>query len=114
MGLIGFIPGLGTATKAKKLKKILQVSSGAIQSYFIANNFREGIKSLDKLRDGSATIQDYKNLIYGLQGAKGAVSSIANTIKRRGAAKVIKDLPDKFNAGEARYTLKVMEKKLKD
>lgn len=106
MGLIGFIPGLGTATKAKKLKKILQVSSGAIQSYFIANNFREGIKSLDKLRDGSATIQDYKNLIYGLQGAKGAVSSMTNTIKRRGAAKAIKELPDKFNAGEARYTFK--------
>ena len=36
MGLIGFIPGLGTATKAKKLKKILQISSGAIQAYFIA------------------------------------------------------------------------------
>ena len=106
MGLIGFIPGLGTATKAKKLKKILQVSSGAIQAYFIANNFKEGIKSLDKLRDGSATVQDYKNLIYGLQGAKGAVSSVANTIKRRGAAKVIKELPDKFNAGEARYTFK--------
>lgn len=106
MGLIGFIPGLGTATKAKKLKKILQVSSGAIQAYFIANNFREGIKSLDKLRDGSATIQDYKNLIYGLQGAKGAVSSMANTIKRRGAANAIKELPDKFNAGEARYTFK--------
>lgn len=106
MGLIGFIPGLGTATKAKKLKKILQVSSGAIQSYFIANNFKEGIKSLDKLRDGSATVQDYKNLIYGLQGAKGAVSSMANTIKRRGAAKVIKELPDKFNAGEAKYTFK--------
>ena len=106
MGLIGFIPGLGTATKAKKLKKILQVSSGAIQSYFIANNFKEGIKSLDKLRDGSATVQDYKNLIYGLQGAKGAVNSMANTIKRRGAAKVIKELPDKFNAGEAKYTFK--------
>lgn len=106
MGLIGFIPGLGTATKAKKLKKILQVSSGAIQSYFIANNFKEGIKSLDKLLDGTATAQDYKNLIYGLQGAKGAVSSMTNTIKRRGAAKVIKDLPDKFNAGEARYTFK--------
>lgn len=106
MGLIGFIPGLGTATKAKKLKKILQVSSGAIQAYFIANNFKEGIKSLDKLRNGTATIQDYKNLIYGLQGAKGTVSSMANTIKRRGAAKVIKDLPDKFNAGEARYTFK--------
>lgn len=106
MGLVGFIPGLGTATKAKKLKKILQVSSGAIQAYFIANNFKEGIKSLDKLRNGSATIQDYKNLIYGLQGAKGAVSSMANTIKRRGAAKVIKELPDKFNAGEARYTFK--------
>lgn len=106
MGLIGFIPGLGTATKAKKLKKILQGSLGAIQAYFIANNFKEGIKSLDKLRDGSATIQDYKNLIYGLQGAKGAVSSMANTIKRRGAAKAIKELPDKFNAGEARYTFK--------
>lgn len=106
MGLIGFIPGLGTATKAKKLKKILQVSSGAIQAYFIANNFQEGIKSLDKLRDGSATVQDYKNLIYGLQGAKGAVSSMTNTIKRREAAKVIKDLPDKFNAGEAKYTFK--------
>lgn len=106
MGLIGFIPGLGTATKAKKLKKILQVSSGAIQSYFIANNFKEGIKSLDKLQNGTATAQDYKNLIYGLQGAKGAGSSMANTIKRRGAAKVIKDLPDKFNAGEARYTFK--------
>lgn len=106
MGLIGFIPGLGTVTKAKKLKKILQVSSGAIQAYFITNNFKEGIKSLDKLRDGSATVQDYKNLIYGLQGAKGAVSSMANTIKRRGAAKVIKELPDKFNAGEARYTFK--------
>lgn len=106
MGLIGFIPGLGTATKAKKLKKILQISSGAIQSYFIANNFQEGIKSLDKLRDGSATVQDYKNLIYGLQGAKGAVSSTANTIKRRKVAKVIKELPDKFNAGEARYTFK--------
>ena len=106
MGLIGFIPGLGTATKAKKLKKILQVSSGAIQSYFIANNFKEGIKSLDKLRNGTATAQDYKNLIYGLQGAKGAVSSMANTIKRRGAARVIKQLSDKFNAGEARYTFK--------
>lgn len=106
MGLIGFIPGLGTVTKAKKLKKILQVSSGAIQAYFIANNFKEGIKSLDKLQDGSATVQDYKNLIYGLQGAKGAVSSMANTIKRRGAAKAIKELPDKFNAGEARYTFK--------
>lgn len=106
MGLIGFIPGLGTVTKAKKLKKILQVSSGAIQAYFIANNFKEGIKSLDKLRDGSATVQDYKNLIYGLQGAKGAVSSMANTIKRRGAARAIKQLPDKFNAGEARYTFK--------
>lgn len=106
MGLIGFIPGLGTVTKAKKLKKILQVSSGAIQAYFIANNFKEGIKSLDKLRDGSATVQDYKNLIYGLQGAKGAISSMANTIKRRGAAKAIKELPDKFNAGEARYTFK--------
>lgn len=106
MGLIGFIPGLGTATKAKKLKKILQASSGAIQAYFIANNFKEGIKSLDKIRDGSATVQDYKNLIYGFQGAKGAVSSMANTIKRRGAAKAIKDLPDKFNAGEARYTFK--------
>lgn len=110
MGLIGFIPGLGTVTKAKKLKKILQVSSGAIQAYFIANNFKEGIKSLDKLRDGSATVQDYKNLIYGLQGAKGAVSSMANTIKRRGAAKAIKELPDKFNAGEARYTFKSNEK----
>lgn len=106
MGLIGFIPGLGTATKAKKLKKILQISSGAIQAYFIANNFNEGIKSLDKLRNGTATAQDYKNLIYGLQGAKGAVSSVANTIKRRGAAKAIKELPDKFNAGEARYTFK--------
>lgn len=106
MGLIGFIPGLGTATKAKKLKKILQVFSGAIQAYFITNNFIEGVKSLDKLRDGSATVQDYKNLIYGLQGAKGAISSGVNTIKRRGAAKVIKELPDKFNAGEARYTFK--------
>lgn len=106
MGLIGFIPGLGTATKAKKLKKILQISSGAVQAYFIANNFNEGVKSLGKVLDGSASVQDYKNLIYGLQGAKGAVSSMANTIKRRGAAKVIKDLPDKFNAGEARYTFK--------
>lgn len=106
MGLIGFIPGLGTATKAKKLKKILQISSGAIQAYFIANNFNEGVKSLDKVLDGSATVQDYKNLIYGLQGAKGAVSSVANTIKRRGAARAIKQLPDKFNAGEARYTFK--------
>lgn len=106
MGLVGFIPGLGTATKAKKLKKILQVSSGAVQAYFIANNFNEGVKSLDKVLDGSATVQDYKNLIYGLQGAKGAVSSMANTIKRRGAAKAIKELPDKFNAGEARYTFK--------
>lgn len=106
MGLIGFIPGLGTATKAKKLKKILQISSGAIQAYFIANNFNEGVKSLDKVLDGSATVQDYKNLIYGLQGAKGAVSSMANTIKRRGAARAIKQLPDKFNAGEARYTFK--------
>lgn len=106
MGLIGFIPGLGTATKAKKLKKILQVSSGAVQAYFIANNFKEGVKSLSKVLDGSASVQDYKNLIYGLQGAKGAVSSMANTIKRRGAAKAIKELPDKFNAGEARYTFK--------
>lgn len=106
MGLIGFIPGLGTATKAKKLKKILQVSSGAVQAYFIANNFNEGVKSLSKVLDGSASVQDYKNLIYGLQGAKGAVSSVANTIKRRGAAKAIKELPDKFNAGEARYTFK--------
>lgn len=106
MGLVGFIPGLGTATKAKKLKKILQVSSGAVQAYFIANNFNEGVKSLDKVLDGSATVQDYKNLIYGLQGAKGAVSSMANTIKRREAAKAIKELPDKFNAGEARYTFK--------
>ena len=106
MGLIGFIPGLGTATKAKKLKKILQVSSGAVQAYFIANNFNEGVKSLGKVLDGSASVQDYKNLIYGLQGAKGAVSSVANTIKRRGASKVIKELPDKFNAGEAKYTFK--------
>lgn len=106
MGLIGFIPGLGTATKAKKLKKILQVSSGAVQAYFIANNFKEGIKSLSKVLDGSASVQDYKNLIYGLQGAKGASSSVINTAKRRGAAKVIKDLPDKFNAGEAKYTFK--------
>lgn len=106
MGLIGFIPGLGTATKAKKLKKILQVSSGAVQAYFIANNFSEGVKSLSKVLDGSATVQDYKNLIYGLQGAKGASNSIINTAKRREAAKVIKELPDKFNAGEARYTFK--------
>ena len=106
MGLVGFIPGLGTATKAKKLKKILQVSSGAVQAYFIANNFNEGVKSLDKVLDGSATVQDYKNLIYGLQGAKGASNSIINTAKRRGAAKAIKQLPDKFNAGEARYTFK--------
>lgn len=106
MGLVGFIPGLGTATKAKKLKKILQVSSGAVQAYFIANNFNEGVKSLDKVLDGSATVQDYKNLIYGLQGAKGASNSIINTAKRRGAARVIKQLPDKFNAGEARYTFK--------
>lgn len=106
MGLVGFIPGLGTATKAKKLKKILQVSSGAVQAYFIANNFKEGVKSLGKVLDGSATVQDYKNLIYGLQGAKGAVSSMTNTIKRRGAAKAIKELPGKFNAGEARYTFK--------
>lgn len=106
MGLIGFIPGLGTATKAKKLKKILQVSSGAVQAYFIANNFKEGVKSLDKVLDGSATVQDYKNLIYGLQGAKGASNSIINTAKRRGAARAIKQLPDKFNAGEARYTFK--------
>lgn len=106
MGLVGFIPGLGTATKAKKLKKILQVSSGAIQAYFIANNFNEGVKSLDKVLDGSATVQDYKNLIYGLQGAKGASNSIINTAKRRGAARAIKQLPDKFNAGEARYTFK--------
>ena len=106
MGLIGFIPGLGTATKAKKLKKILQVSSGAIQAYFIANNFNEGVKSLGKVLDGSASVQDYKNLIYGLQGAKGVSSSVINTAKRRGAAKVIKELPDKFNAGEARYTFK--------
>lgn len=106
MGLIGFIPGLGTATKAKKLKKILQVSSGAVQAYFIANNFNEGVKSLGKVLDGSATVQDYKNLIYGLQGAKGASNSVINAAKRRGAAKVIKELPDKFNAGEARYTFK--------
>lgn len=106
MGLIGFIPGLGTATKAKKLKKILQVSSGAVQAYFIANNFKEGVKSLNKVLDGSASVQDYKNLIYGLQGVKGASNSIINTAKRRGAAKVIKELPDKFNAGEARYTFK--------
>lgn len=106
MGLVGFIPGLGTATKAKKLKKILQVSSGAVQAYFIANNFNEGVKSLDKVLDGSATVQDYKNLIYGLQGAKGASNSIINTAKRRGAARAIKQLPDKFNAGEARYTFK--------
>lgn len=106
MGLIGFIPGLGTATKAKKLKKILQVSSGAVQAYFIANNFKEGVKSLDKVLDGSATVQDYKNLIYGLQGAKGISSSVINTAKRRGAARAIKQLPDKFNAGEARYTFK--------
>lgn len=106
MGLIGFIPGLGTATKAKKLKKILQVSSGAVQAYFIANNFKEGVKSLDKVLDGSATVQDYKNLIYGLQGAKGASNSIINTAKRRGAARAIKQLPDEFNAGEARYTFK--------
>lgn len=106
MGLIGFIPGLGTATKAKKLKKILQVSSGAVQAYFIANNFKEGVKSLSKVLDGSATVQDYKNLIYGLQGAKGASNSIINTAKRRGAAKAIKELPDKFNAGKARYTFK--------
>ncbi len=106
MGLVGFIPGLGTATKAKKLKKILQVSSGAVQAYFIANNFKEGVKSLSKVLDGSASVQDYKNLIYGLQGAKGASSSVINTAKRRGAAKVIKELPDKFNAGEARYTFK--------
>lgn len=106
MGLIGFIPGLGTATKAKKLKKILQVSSGAVQAYFIANNFNEGVKSLGKVLDGSATVQDYKNLIYGLQGAKGASNSVINAAKRRGAAKVIKELPDKFNAGEAKYTFK--------
>lgn len=106
MGLIGFIPGLGTATKAKKLKKILQVSSGAVQAYFIANNFKEGVKSLSKVLDGSASVQDYKNLIYGLQGAKGASNSIINTAKRRGAARAIKQLPDKFNAGEARYTFK--------
>lgn len=106
MGLIGFIPGLGTATKAKKLKKILQVSSGAVQAYFIANNFKEGVKSLNKVLDGSASVQDYKNLIYGLQGAKGASNSIINTAKRRGAAKIIKELPDKFNAGEAKYTFK--------
>lgn len=106
MGLIGFIPGLGTATKAKKLKKILQISSGAVQAYFIANNFNEGVKSLDKVLDGSATVQDYKNLIYGLQGAKGASNSIINTAKRRGAARAIKQLPDKFNSGEARYTFK--------
>lgn len=106
MGLVGFIPGLGTATKAKKLKKILQVSSGAVQAYFIANNFNEGVKSLDKVLDGYATVQDYKNLIYGLQGAKGASNSILNTAKRRGAARAIKQLPDKFNAGEARYTFK--------
>lgn len=106
MGLIGFIPGLGTATKAKKLKKILQVSSGAVQAYFIANNFKEGVKSLSKVLDGSASVQDYKNLIYGLQGAKGASNSIINTAKRREAARAIKQLPDKFNAGEARYTFK--------
>lgn len=106
MGLVGFIPGLGTATKAKKLKKILQVSSGAVQAYFIANNFKEGVKSLNKVLDGSASVQDYKNLIYGLQGVKGASNSVINTAKRRGAAKVIKELPDKFNAGEARYTFK--------
>lgn len=106
MGLIGFIPGLGTATKAKKLKKILQISSGAVQAYFIANNFNEGVKSLGKVLDGSASVQDYKNLIYGLQGAKGVSSSVINTVKRRGASKVIKELPDKFNAGEARYTFK--------
>lgn len=106
MGLIGFIPGLGTATKAKKLKKILQISSGAVQAYFIANNFNEGVKSLGKVLDGSASVQDYKNLIYGLQGAKGVSSSVINTAKRREAAKVIKELPDKFNAGEARYTFK--------
>lgn len=106
MGLVGFIPGLGTATKAKKLKKILQVSSGAVQAYFIANNFNEGVKSLGKVLDGSATVQDYKNLIYGLQGVKGASNSIINTAKRRGAARAIKQLPDKFNAGEARYTFK--------
>lgn len=106
MGLVGFIPGLGTVTKAKKLKKILQVSSGAVQAYFIANNFKEGVKSLNKVLDGSASVQDYKNLIYGLQGVKGASNSVINTAKRRGAAKVIKELPDKFNAGEARYTFK--------
>ncbi len=106
MGLIGFIPGLGTATKAKKLKKLLQVSSGAVQAYFIANNFKEGVKSLSKVLDGSASVQDYKNLIYGLQGAKGVSSSVINTAKRRGAAKVIEELPDKFNAGEAKYTFK--------
>lgn len=113
MGLIGFIPGLGTATKAKKLKKILQVSSGAVQAYFIANNFKEGVKSLNKVLDGSASVQDYKNLIYGLQGAKGASNSIINTAKRRGAAEVIKELPDQFNAGEARYTFKSNGKETK-
>ena len=106
MGLVGFIPGLGTATKAKKLKKILQASSGAVQTYFIANNFNEGVKSLNKILDGSATVQDFKNLIYGLQGAKGASNSIINTAKRRGAARAIKQLSDQFNAGEARYTFK--------
>lgn len=106
MGLVGFIPGLGTATKAKKLKKILQVSSGAIQAYFIGNNFNEGIKSLSKVLDGSATVQDYKNLIYGLQGAKGASNSVVNASKRKGASKVIDSLPDKFNTGESRYTFK--------
>ena len=50
--------------------------------------------------------KDYKNLIYGLQGAKGASNSVINTAKRRGAARAIKQLPDKFNAGEARYTFK--------
>ena len=106
MGLIGFIPGLGTVTKAKKLKKILQASSGAIQAYFIANNFKEGVQSLNKILDGTATAQDYKNIIYGFQGLKGAVSSGVNTIKRRRAAKAIKELPDNFNAGEDRYTFK--------
>lgn len=104
-GLVGFVPGLGTMAKAKRFKKALQFASGSLQTYFITNGLQSGLEALSNIMNDRASVQDYKNLVYALGAGKGAVNSVQNTVKRRGAAKVIEST-DLFKAGDNKYTFK--------
>lgn len=111
-GLVGFVPGLGTMTKAKRFKKALQFASGSLQTYFITNGLQSGLEALSNIMNDRASVQDYKNLVYALGAGKGAVNSVQNTVKRRGAAKVIEST-DLFKAGDNKYTFKSKGKETK-